>query len=98
MPMRDMFSPELVVPMEGLSEDEMEKLWFVETYVQPLVAKATRGHVFACDYLKSVTGSECVRMRTGMANDYREFRANVTGDSLWALVRDTMRAVDRANM
>ena len=63
-----------------------------------MVMAATEGVVHACEYAKSVHGVEGVLMRARFGVDRAElveFRADVTGDSKWAMAKDTMRAVAR---
>ena len=94
--MQDMF--EKTVSPDNMSDVEYEKLKFVEEKIAPMIFEATHGIVFSCEYLKSaICPCECVamKMQVSVSGKVHDFRANVTGSSLYGMVKDVMRAVDR---
>ena len=94
--MQDMF--EKTILPSNLNDVDYEKLKFVEEKLAPMIFEATRGIVFSCEYMKSaMCPCECVAMKLQASVSGRviDFRADVTGSSLYGIVKDVMRAVDR---
>ena len=75
------------------AHEENEKRWFVEDHLDRVVTLATRGAV--CDLHYDHAGPfEFVKFTVDHRNAPTEiYEVNVTGDSLWAMAKDVMRAV-----
>lgn len=68
------------------------KACFVENELADLLIAATRGYVRTCEYFTS-SGGEFVIVTAYSATDRGDFLVNITGDSLWVITKDVMKAV-----
>lgn len=73
-----------------LTYEQRRKERFVTGRLASMLREATHGEVSMCFY-RAKAGNEIVTVL--MANGAAE--ANVTGDSLWAIAKDVMRAVGK---
>ena len=77
-----------------LSMEQREKWHFVKNIFETMVFDASRHVVWECIY--RVNGKTGVELVDVYAMGHRHLcTANVTGDSLWAIVKDIVRVLDK---
>lgn len=88
------------VKSDELTAEQRGKESYVKYYLASTIGEATDYFIHDADYRAYTCGHEAVVLtvfdvRKKSGNLYREVPVNVTGDSLWAIVKDVVKTVER---